>query len=99
MPPSGLAKKRVEEWCFAHGKMGVQNCIFVSGWALHSPDQLCKSFLAPILDILDLWAPQSPGYKLYPLYLPPVQHFAHVYSGQVATLHGAGLSGILSSTL
>ena len=98
MPPIVLAKKG-DGWCFAYGKMGVQIYIFSSGWALQSPDQPCKPFLAPILHIIDLWALQSPGYKLYPLYLPPVQHSAPVYSGQVATLHGAGLSGILSLTL
>ena len=71
MHPIVLAKKRVVGWCFAYGKMGVQICIFSLGWALQSLDQPCKSFLTPILHILDLWALQSPGYKLYPLYLPP----------------------------
>ena len=97
--PIVLAKKGVLGGVLRMVQMGVQICIFSSGWALQSLDQPCKSFLAPILHVLDLWALQSPGYKLYPLYLPPVHHVAPVYSGQVATLHGAGLSGILSSTL
>ena len=52
-----------------------------------------------MLHILDLWALQSPGYKLFPLHLPPLQQLAHVYRGQVDTLHGDGLGGLLLPTL
>ena len=44
MPPISLAKKGVIGGLFACAKIGVQICICAYGWALPSPDLLCKSF-------------------------------------------------------
>ena len=49
--PYRFSEKRGDSWFFGCAKIVVQICISASGWALHSPDQLCTSFEAPILHI------------------------------------------------
>ena len=98
MPPIVLAEKGVMGGVLRMVKWGFKFTFFHLAGLCRAQTNY-KPFVAPILHIIDLWALQSPGYKLYPLYLPLVQHSAPVYGGQVATLHGAGLSGILSLTL
>ena len=73
-----------------YAKIGVQVCIFALGWALQSPNQLCKSFSAPIFHFFGCWALHSPGYMLFHMCQTPWQHLAHAYNGREAGRHGVG---------
>ena len=81
MPPILLEKNRGDRWFFAYAKVGVQICFFMVGWAVHSPDQWCKSFVVPILHILDCWIVQSPICKFFHVCQFPWQQLAYAYSG------------------